>query len=71
MGCPMPEEGFHDLLGRARMLKEHEKQFMASALTRGEARKGLEGANFRGKVGTKSKRWDKVNYLGEGWEVLW
>lgn len=45
LGCPKPDEGFHDLLGRARMLEEHEKQFTASALTRGEVRKGSNGGS--------------------------
>ena len=31
LGCPKTDEGFHDLLARARMLEEHEKQFAASA----------------------------------------
>jgi hypothetical protein len=40
LGCPKPDEGFHDLLARARMFEEHEKQFTASAQTRGETKKG-------------------------------
>ena len=39
LGCPKPEEGFHDLLSRARMLEKHEKQFTASAQNRTEARR--------------------------------
>ena len=31
LGAPKPDESFHDLLARARMLEEHEKQFSASA----------------------------------------
>ena len=34
LGCPKPEEGFHDLFTRARMLEEQEKQFAASAISR-------------------------------------
>ena len=39
LGCPKPDEGFHELLARARMLEEHEKQFAASAQTRSETKK--------------------------------
>ena len=31
LGSPIPEETFHDLFARARMLEEYEKQFAASA----------------------------------------
>ena len=34
LGPPKPEETFHDLLARARMLEECEKQFAASANAR-------------------------------------
>ena len=42
LGPPKPEEGFHDLFARARMLGEHEKQFSASASVqnRNEMKKG-------------------------------
>lgn len=40
LGCPKPDKGFHDLLARARMFEEHEKQFVASAQTRNEVKKG-------------------------------
>jgi len=40
LGCPKPDEGFHDLLARVRMFEEHEKQFAASAQTRNEVKKG-------------------------------
>ena len=36
LGAPRPDESFHDLLARARMLEEHEKQFQASAESRSE-----------------------------------
>ena len=39
LGCPKPEEGFHDLLACARMLEGHEKQFAASAQNQTEARR--------------------------------
>ena len=39
LGAPKPDESFHDLLARARMLEEHEKQFAASA----ELRSGKSG----------------------------
>lgn len=39
LGCPKPEEGFHDLFARARMLEEHEKQYAALAVGRMDAKK--------------------------------
>ena len=36
LGCPKPDEGFHELLARARMLEEHEKQFAVSVQSRNE-----------------------------------
>ena len=39
LGAPRPDESFHDLLARARMLEEHERQFSASA----ESRSGKSG----------------------------
>ena len=36
LGAPKPDESFHDLLLRARMLEEHEKQYQASAESRSE-----------------------------------
>ena len=43
LGCPKPDEGFHDLLARARMMEEHEKQFAASALNRHETKRNADG----------------------------
>ncbi len=40
LSCPKPDEGFHELLARARMLEEHEKQFALSAQSRNENKKG-------------------------------
>jgi hypothetical protein len=31
LGSPKPDETFHDLFARARMLEEHEKQFQQSS----------------------------------------
>ena len=55
LGAPKPDETFHDLLARVRMLEEHEKQFAASAElcpgstgrkpTRGEVPKSKEQTN--------------------------
>ena len=39
LGAPKPDETFHDILARAHMLEEHEKQFVASA----ELRPGRTG----------------------------
>ncbi len=40
LSYPKPDEGFHELLARARMLEEHEKQFALSAQSRNENKKG-------------------------------
>ncbi len=40
LGCPKPDEGFHELLARARMLEGHEKQFAVSALNRSGTKSG-------------------------------
>ncbi len=40
LGCPKPDEGFHELLARARMLEGHEKQFGVSALNRNGTKSG-------------------------------
>ena len=40
LGCPKPDEGFHDLLAHVRMFEEHEEQFAASAQTQNEVKKG-------------------------------
>ena len=46
LGCPKPDEGFHDLLARARMFEEREKQFAASAQAQNEVKKG-SGDGYR------------------------
>lgn len=43
LGSPKPDESFHDLYARARMLEEHEKQFTVSACARPEATKKSSG----------------------------
>ena len=39
--CPKPDEGFHDLFARARMLEEHEKQYAASAVGRNDGKRPI------------------------------
>ena len=39
LSCPKPDEDFHDLFARARMLEEYEKQYGASAVGRTDAKK--------------------------------
>ena len=39
LNCPKPDEDFHDLFARARMLEEHEKLYAASAVGRTDAKK--------------------------------
>ena len=46
LGCPKPDEGFHDLLARARMFEGREKQFAASAQAQNEVKKG-SGDGYR------------------------
>ena len=41
LGAPKPDESFHDLLARAQMLEEHDKQISASAVTHWEVEKGV------------------------------
>jgi len=56
LGCPKPDEGFHELLGRARMLEEHEKQFALSAQSRNENKKGSgNGSRRQGKPTDKKE----------------
>ena len=54
LGCPKPDEGFHELLARARMLEEHEKQFAVSAQSRNEHKKShSEGSRKQNRTGDK------------------
>ena len=54
LGAPKPDESFHDLLARAHMLEEHEKQFQASAESRSDkvGRKTKSGATDPKQNGT-------------------
>ncbi len=40
LSCPKPDEGFHELLARVRMLEKHDKQFALSAQSHHENKKG-------------------------------
>ena len=55
LGSPKPDESFHDLFSRARMLEECEKQFAVSANTRTEAVKKLMVDSTKKSVTPKPK----------------
>ena len=54
LGCPKPDEGFHELLAWARMLEEHDKQFAVSAQSRNKHKKShSEGSRKQNKTEDK------------------
>ena len=56
LGCPKPEEGFHDLLARARMLEGHEKHFATSAQNWTEARRGPAEGSWKQPAKSSERR---------------
>ena len=58
LGSPKPEETFHDLLARARMLEEHEKQFAASAETQAGSKVGKQTSTRQIRQGVSSQTKD-------------
>ena len=54
LGSPKPDETFHDLLARARMMEEYEKQFAVPAEV--QANSGRPSGK-QAKKGVHSSRW--------------